>query len=84
MSIFRDFRTMLYAVSLASSGYHVRRYYVAEWGHFPFGPAYQPVWQVLTHDAYASSSKILSMVTCSGRRHFWLALIPFSPLHSHV
>ena len=42
------------------------------------------VWQVPTHDAYAPSSKILSIATCSGRRHFWLALIPFSPLHSDV
>lgn len=51
MPIFRDFRVALYAVSLVSSGYHVAVEYVAEWGHFPFGPAYQPVWQVLTHDA---------------------------------
>jgi hypothetical protein len=29
----------LYAAPLASSGYHVCRYYVAEWGRFPFGPA---------------------------------------------
>ena len=29
--------------SYASSGCHVPRYYVAEWGHVPFGPACQPV-----------------------------------------
>ena len=41
--IFCDLRSALYAASLASSGYHVRAYYVAEWGRFPFGPAYQPL-----------------------------------------
>ena len=51
MSIFRDVRVVLYAVSLVSDGYHVSHEYVAEWRHFPFGPAYQPVWQVLTDDA---------------------------------
>ena len=80
VSIFRDLRTMLYAVSLVSSGYHVPHYYVAEWRHFPFGPAYQPVWQVLTHDAYASSSKILSLVTCLGRHRSRLAVYSLSAL----
>jgi len=47
MPIFRDFRVVLYAVPLVSSGYHVAHEYVAEWEHFPFGPAYQPLWQVL-------------------------------------
>ncbi|HDQ71366.1 MAG TPA: hypothetical protein ENN19_04625 [Chloroflexi bacterium] len=42
------------------------------------------IWQVLTDDAYTSLSKILSITTCSGRRHSWLALIPFSPLHYDV
>jgi hypothetical protein len=27
------------------------------------------IWQVLTDDAYTPSSKILSITTCSGRRH---------------
>ena len=40
MSIFRDFRVVLYAVSHVSSGYHVAHKYVVEWGHFPFGPAF--------------------------------------------
>jgi hypothetical protein len=51
MSIFRDLRVVLDAVSLISSGNHVAVEYVAEWGHVPFGPAYQPIGQVLTHDA---------------------------------
>jgi hypothetical protein len=38
--IFRDFRPVFYAVSLVSSNYYPWAYLVAEWGHFPFGPAY--------------------------------------------
>jgi len=62
---------------------------------FPFGPAVYlfrqlAVRQVLTHDAYVPSSKILSIVTCSGRHRPWsfgpgtkgfrLAVYPLSPL----
>ena len=39
MSVFRDFRSALYAAPLVSSDYHVCTYYVAEWRRFPFGPA---------------------------------------------
>ena len=38
----------------------------------PFGPASQLVLQVLCNDAYVPSSKILSIVTCLGRRCFRL------------
>ena len=39
VSIFRDFRSALYAAPLVSCEYHVCAYYVAEWRRFPFGPA---------------------------------------------
>ena len=80
----RDFRVVLYAVSHVSSENHVTLEYVAEWGHFPFGPASQPFWQVLTHDAsnipsLPTHSHLLGAVAACG----W-QLIPFSPLHSAV
>ena len=68
--------------SYVSGETHVLAYAVAEWGHVPFGPAYvcftklQPLWQVLTHDAYVPSSNILSIVTCLRRRHLRLVAYP--------
>jgi len=41
MSILRDLRTVLYAVSLVSGRYQVALEYVAKWEHFPFEPACQ-------------------------------------------
>ncbi len=86
MSIFRDFRTMLYAVSLVSSEYHVPRY--TTWPNGDVSLLGLPlsvlqtsaVWQVLTHDAYVPLSKILTLATCSRRRRFRLAVYPLSTL----
>jgi hypothetical protein len=52
---------------------------------FPFGPVVCPsrqlaVRQVATHDTYVPSSKILSIVTCSGRCRFRLAAYPLLSL----
>jgi hypothetical protein len=78
--ILRDFRMVLYAVSHVSSGYHVCRYYVAEWRQVPFWACLSAVWQVLTHDASNTPLLALSIVTCSQRRHFRLVAYPLSPL----
>ena len=53
MFIFRDVRMTLYTVSLVSSEYHQLRDLMAEWGHFPFGRAYQPfgTFRLRRHDA---------------------------------
>jgi len=79
--------TVLYAVSHTSGGYHVCRYYVAEWGQIPFWACVlsvrrqaSAVWQVLTHDASDTPLLTLSIVTCSQRRHFRLVAYPLSPL----
>jgi hypothetical protein len=53
---------------------------VAGGDKFPFGPAYQPFWQVEFYDAYVPSSNILSIVTCLGRSPLSASsLSPFSP-----
>jgi hypothetical protein len=80
VSIFRDHRTVLYAVSHTSSEYHVCRYYVAEWRQVPFWACLSAVWQVLTHDASDTPLLALSIVTCSQRRHFRLVAYPLSTL----
>ena len=74
---------MLYTVSLASGGYHVTLEHVAEWGHFPFGPASFSRFrrfQLTTlhpHLRFRCPSSPAWGVAALG----WL-LNPFSPLHS--
>ena len=92
MSIFRHFRVVLYAVSLVSSGYPVTPEHGAEWGHFPFGPACQPLGQVLmpilpkaqAHDASNIPSSPTHSHLLGAVAAFGWQLIPFSPLHLHV
>jgi hypothetical protein len=85
VSIFRDVRVVLYAVSHVSGWSHVAHEYVAEWGQVP-------VWACLSAGlagsnsrrfnhtfAFATHSYLLGAVAACG----W-QLSPFSPLHSDV
>ena len=69
VSIFRDCRTMLYAVSHISSGYHVPRYIVAEWGQVPFWACRLPI-QALSRSAGSNSRRLRTFVE--------------NPVHSHL
>jgi hypothetical protein len=68
-SIFRDLRTILCAVSLISSGCHVRIHYVAEWGQVPFWACRLPI------------SAISRSAGCHSRR---LRTFVENPVHSHL
>jgi len=81
MSIFRGRRSALYAASLVSSDYHVPRYTTWPNGDVSLlGLRVTAVSQVLTHDAYVPSSKILTIATCSRRHRLRLAVYPLSAL----
>ena len=81
VSIFRGFRSVLYAASLDSSGYLVPLDNVAEGDDSHFGPACQPIWQGLHDDASNVPSLALTMTTCSAHRRVRLAAYRLS-LHA--
>ena len=64
---------------------HVRAYHVAEWGHFPFGPALVCRLTGISRFAGSNSRRLhafvfLTLATCSRRRRSRLAAYPLSPL----
>jgi hypothetical protein len=69
VSIFRDFRTVLCAVSLLSGGYHVRIHYVAKWGQVPFWACRLP-FQAISRSAGCRSRHLRTFVD--------------NPVHSHL
>jgi len=79
--ILRDRRPALYAAPLVSSEYHVLRYTTWPNGDVSLlGLRVTAVSQVLTHDAYVPSSKILTLATFSRRHRLRLAVYPLSAL----
>ena len=63
-----DLRTVLYAVSHVSSGYHVPRYIVAEWGQVPFWACRLPV-QALSRSAGSNSRRLRAFVEYPDHSH---------------
>lgn len=80
-SIFRGFRSVLYAASLDPSGYLVPLDNVAEGDDSHFGPACQLIWQGLHDDASNVPSLALTMITCSAHRRVRIAAYRLS-LHA--
>jgi len=83
MPIFRDHRTVLYAVSHISSEYPVALEHRAE-GNISRLGLHLPFLQGLTHDASAVPSLSVHSHPLREVAAYGRPLIPFSPLHSAV